>query len=1663
MLGIPIGNLLMSLRFLFAVLFLSLISSKAIADEACLPIFPAASNIYTSTGEELILPDFQYSGESATDETSNSNFSLGAGEYKNVTVTNDNTLTFTGSNGVYLIENLVLNENTTIAMAPGDYYIDAFNMTKDSTIELTGSGTVRVFVNSANIQRNARINSAGSKDLVFISYGNLSIDSTNDSNSRIKGVFYAVGSITLGDSKELDGAITAANVNLGSGGTTNYDNNYVVEPDFIGMCAPEPEPSTCSPYVGGATINEFYKASGNGQPVAVEVSLIDGSIPDTVYDNWTYRVCNSGSCKDIPLSDMNDTTSWIYSEDQSLRDFLDFKNGFDVGLLDENDAFIDYIQVENFSGQNFTDTCSYEELAYVFPIPTSITNGTVVLLRTPDSTGLWIEDKNTNKYPQTPGESNDSILLKLNYLFNEGTGQLINDEGDDNRDGVLGFNTGEEAKDPSWQCEATGAYLSFDNSDKQRVTIEDDNDFDPPTEASVAFWIKMPQIPAANEVQRVFGLGDGFEARWDNRGQTGGYLFFDINVTGSNNDIRTSSPITTTNTWIHFAFTSSVSTGQWKLYINGELDNFGTSSSLSAQPSNDLYIGGSPWKKDSDEYLLGSLDDFRIYSGILSNQEVIELAANPPLDCEFDDALAYYSFEQENFDSNVQDFSGRGNHGTNDNGSSVEDGKYCRGFYTNGWNNTSITDNAFDTNLDMNDDVGTIGTVNFWYNKNTDWNQGGGTKDRTLFDASTVSDGGKYFYLKVEGDGRLSFKFENENDNDFTIREDDGFPVRSADTWYYISVTWDLSEDVFQVYVNGALVARELENDNDSNTDYDTDGKFGELGSLVFGDNSSTYAQAPFLSASGYFDEVRIYNEVRTQTQIQTDMTDNSCEEGIIDHYEVHYSRTAFTCEPALITVKACVNDFDIATSCDESAEAVNLTLVASNTDTINQDLSFNGSIDTNLSYTLAEDVTLSINGADPSATESYECIKSGVRDPNCNLSFVDSGFRFFTSTSEQLPTQLSGKPSNVGYNARDWKVQAIQKNTTTGVCEGVFTDEVSIALRAECTSPTSCGSLVSLDAKNGFEEIETNTSDYSDITLNFGNNSIASFDFVYPDAGQMQLEAQYELPDDEGNPSGDFMLGESNTFVVKPFGFYIDKVVEAADTDNENLAATDALGSKFISAGTQFNLNVIAKQWVPGNDLGTGGKANNGINDDGDDLSGNGDTPNFNDVVELTHTLVAPASADGGDEGILTVTDNQGTEGIFSAGVATLTAKYSEVGIIELLVNDDGAYIDGVTGIRGNEPYVGRFIPAYFEQTVKDEGDLTANHNDSIGLCSIQDWAYAGQQVLENSVWKGSVKYADEMEPVINLYAYNADGELTKNYTLGESDTPSKDFMKLTAKNVYDGLIEPTHDAEQLQVGQPSGGATVEVGAYIDEGELVADPDNAGIMQYTYSSNDHFTYEHSANSKLSPFWAELPFEIREEPDGDDEIITDSDGVTLGFDTNEPTKRLIENFTAGGSGEVEIYFGRWFIENAYGPETSNLLVPMFTQTYNGTGFITNIEDSCTVPEYGSKTSGAIYDNLTTWDYRLVDKDSSDGLGVGDTDIERPVPLTRFIEGEYRNLIFSAPQNNKQGALQMEYGVPSWLKFDWQGNGLYTDNPTAILTFGRYRGNDRLIFWREVSN
>jgi len=977
-----------------------------------------------------------------------------------------------------------------------------------------------------------------------------------------------------------------------------------------------------------------------------------------------------------------------------------------------------------------------------------------------------------------------------------------------------------------------------------------------------------------------------------------------------------------------------------------------------------------------------------------------------------DPLLALHRFEQTDFSTQIDDTSGNGNHAQNIfGGLSTANGKYCRGFESESWNNYNGITDAFRSSLDLDDDVGLQGTISFWFKSTINWNQG---DERVLFDASRYTGLGgvidKFFVFEIQQDGRLKFAFEDSADSKFTLVEPT-LNSRTADTWYYATVTWDFTANTFAIYLDGELSTQQSRS---------TNGALGELIPIVFGDNSSNYTQAGYsyfpspYSSRGDFDEVRIYNKVLSQSEIQLDMNDNNGCTSEVHHFEIDTKdQVGVTCQADEIVIKACA---DVSCSV-RNPDAVDVVLSINNTTYKTITVSGDSGTTTSYSHTTVGNAALSLD-------QTYECTNSNGTP--CIVTFTDSAFLF-----NAIPTQISGKSSDEGFNGTTLTLQAVETDNNTGACIGIFPEggDIPVNLSYSCDDG-ACSQAVALTNDVTTHNVSTTLASYP---LRFGADSTATFVINYPDAAKLSLNAQkdIEVEDSDGNKVIKDLNGVSNSFVERPFGFFINAI--------DNPKAIDYSGGVFKKAGEDFTVELSAVVWQSADD-----QNNDGVPDIGADLSNNAVTPGFGhessaETAEVSYANVAPVSGVPGD---LAISETF----TFSNGIASDSAvSYAEVGIISFSANlKDNSYL-GVGDVQGHEPYVGRFTPAYFTQAVESHGKLNAYHYDT---CIANTWTYAGQIRNRSGINVGAISYEQPFEPIITVTAFNFGGEITQNYTeLG--------FMKLAASGISIPL--PIEDDAKPRLFPDVAGEKVKIDSAMVAGEAPIASGTNGVVTYTFNKLDHFYYEHNKHSKLKAFPASIPFIVTNVEDGD--LIK----LYSGSDSSIPvTEKVI---TSG----VDIRFGRWLLENSYGPETSPLPVTMFTQYFNGANyddnnFINNVEETCLVPNIGTKvTSGNIGDvGLNLWDYRLVDLDSGDGLFPIDTSASFADPSKSFSAGLYQWLLFSAPGSNKQGSLELEYQVPPWLQYDWNNDTNFTNNPTAKLTFGIFRGNDRIIYQREIA-
>jgi hypothetical protein len=139
-------------------------------------------------------------------------------------------------------------------------------------------------------------------------------------------------------------------------------------------------------------------------------------------------------------------------------------------------------------------------------------------------------------------------------------------------------------------------------------------------------------LTVPNNNVHLFSMGNG-----NGSGSGGGYLrynlydsgnghggtnFFESLVSWSGNLLHGGAALPTNNTPVHVTLVYDPVGGVKSIYINGALSSTysGPLAALSSYPQNVFALGRSPWS--SDPNLKGTIDEFRIYSGVLTPPDI---------------------------------------------------------------------------------------------------------------------------------------------------------------------------------------------------------------------------------------------------------------------------------------------------------------------------------------------------------------------------------------------------------------------------------------------------------------------------------------------------------------------------------------------------------------------------------------------------------------------------------------------------------------------------------------------------------------------------------------------------------------------------------------------------------------------------------------------------------------------------------------------------------------------------------------------------------------------------------------------------------------------------------------------------------------------------------
>lgn len=410
----------------------------------------------------------------------------------------------------------------------------------------------------------------------------------------------------------------------------------------------------------------------------------------------------------------------------------------------------------------------------------------------------------------------------------------------------------------------------------------------------------------------------------------------------------------------------------------------------------------------------------------------------------------------------------------------------------------------------------------------------------------------------------------------------------------------------------------------------------------------------------------------------------------------------------------------------------------------------------------------------------------------------------------------------------------------------------------------------------------------------------------------------------------------------------------------------------------------------------------------DTDFCTANLPTPNFIDTqMKLTSKVVAPSIASGGHDGVLGVASY--SHSAQATNLNTISNQtISEVGVFQIAALATPNYLGTASSLNipiGYSANIGRFVPDRF----------FVSNVSVIPAC-------------------GGFSYMDQLFPMsMKLSALNIAGDITKNYFPPFSLATAK----LVGENNNNGVdLQSRLSALPIKAESWS------------QGEATVDG--------TYLAN----FSRVTPNVATNLYQDGPFELLDigvqlmdndpHPNSIYSYVAspDMDAASTGTCTNCNAKKISTQI---------LRHGRVVMDNTYGPETEILRMPTRAEYWNGSSWVLNTNDSCTTAVYGL---GSQVDNA--------------GLGynfepdlVAGQSVVRSGGTATFQAGQFELLWQAVTSSGApyRGQVTAPLDVPPWLEWYWNWNGVSpTDltDPRASAYFGRYRGHDKIIYWREVN-
>lgn len=657
----------------------------------------------------------------------------------------------------------------------------------------------------------------------------------------------------------------------------------------------------------------------------------------------------------------------------------------------------------------------------------------------------------------------------------------------------------------------------------------------------------------------------------------------------------------------------------------------------------------------------------------------------------------------------------------------------------------------------------------------------------------------------------------------------------------------------------------------------------------------------------------------------------------------------------------------------------------------------------------------------------NIELFKSAIGDSSFLSAAVSggigsgSGNQFTTTTSGELQLQISTSSISSVELDTDYTIQASLKNYDAEESNSLF-KYVPFMFDVE-SQFVIAGQPKSVDAKI----LACTESDGSEvIATNYSGSPNAVSSIIKPSDGS-DGNFSYAPIFSSGESSADLSLDESGEFEVtisdsfncsgyqncpdegsaevtgefsvysRPWTFAICEETDA------NISGTSQSGNGYVAVGDAFELRLKPVVWQSGWDDSSPVNTIHATNSTRSLCSAD-ITQNFflsgatSASMTLSNGSFTPSGATQLElSGTLSKLNTDGAGSGDSQYVPYSGLTVNEAGSLSVIAASDNTYL--TMDIDSGTRSVGRFYPKYFSVYSQ-----TWTYPDS------QSYIYMGQN-FESVEFEVQALDANE-EAIFNYAHENYASTLRAEFSLSELGSYTTRFVS------------------------PSFG----------EGVWSDDAGSIGTFSHTPSSLsicEDSTSLCFTKKDVASDYEDGPFNLNGSED-DTSLTTPTDiSIVLATGNTDPVE-----FVTGGQKldeQPDIRFGRIDLDDVGGNAGATLSVPLRAEYWNGSRFTTNDDDSSTSVTADTSKKEILWS---------PDSDTTTVTLGGGGDVS---------SGESRSLTASQDvgvELREQIQLWQNMDDTPWLRYNWDSTEATEEDPSSVVTFGIYRGNDRVIYRGE---